>query len=144
MRRKNDRALAGRLKRAFEQTHDKRFLAAINALSEHFPEASKRKPGPAKQWDEFNLMVLWILVEAHRRAFNYSISAACHSLATKGRFAGPTGRLGAKGRLESRYQEADKSLKADPDSFREADCDADAWATKLRVTSRIGTARTLK
>lgn len=109
-----------------------RRLKDMNALLEEIPAVSK--PGPKKQWDEFRLMILWMLVQAHMRAFDLRPKAACRVLVNSERFAGPAGRLGSKGRLESRYYEAVKSLEADPESLREADRDADAWAKVLRAS----------
>jgi hypothetical protein len=109
-----------------------RRLNDVNELLEQLPE--RLKPGPAKQWDDYWLMILWVLVQAHVRAFDLRPAAACRVLVKSERFSGPTGRLGAIGRLQSRYYEGVKSLEADPESFREADGDADAMAKLLRAS----------
>jgi hypothetical protein len=118
------------LKRLLLVTGDSRFGEAVAALLEHFPEKTKR--GPKPEWQEFELMILWVYVQATMRTRNpkLSIRSACEILA-KSKRKWPTGRMLSAGRLVSRYIEADKYMMTDPDSHTEADGDANALAQQF-------------
>lgn len=116
-------ALKQELKKLLLETGDPRFGPAIEALIDHFPAAPRR--GPKREWNEFELMILWVYVQATMRAFSLSISSACANLA-KSPIGWMGGRRLSKSRIEARYHEAVKYLANDQESRTEAESDVPA------------------
>ena len=114
------------LRRLFVETDDERFRSALEALEEHFPPKTR---GRKKEWGDFELFILWIKVQATMRADNMDAAKACAVLA---KLPLVDGRTNSGPRLESRYIEATKMLRADPESRRDAESGAEALA-RLRA-----------
>jgi hypothetical protein len=118
------------LKRLHRETSDGRFADAIKAIEERFGAAKRGRP---KEWSEFELTVLWVLVQARVRAFKITISAACKYLAEHPHLLPVKRRSVAAGTLERIYHtDAVTFLDGDSEEFRWADADANALARILK------------
>jgi hypothetical protein len=126
------------LRRLYLETGDVRFANAIEAIADHFGDQANR--GRRTEWTDFALMVLWIAVQARMRAFDLTISAACHHLAKHPGLLPIKRQVVSAGTLERVYHTAVKRIEDSPDDFSEADTDADGLArilTSERASQRL-------
>lgn len=107
---------------------DQRLGTALAALN----VTSKRR-GRKPEWGPFDLMIVWIFVEAKKRAFDLNDSEACNSLVRECR-KWPAGRQISIGRLKAYYIAAKKRFKTGDlaSDLEQADRDADAMAREFR------------
>jgi hypothetical protein len=118
------------LKHLYLETGDARFEHAVDAIDERFGAAKRGRP---KEWGEFELFVLWVLVQGRVRAFKLTVSAACKYFAEHPHLLPVKRRSTAAGTLVRVYHtDAVRFLNGEPEEFRNADAEANAFARTLK------------
>jgi hypothetical protein len=114
----------------FLDTGDDRFARAIQAIEERFGAQPKR--GRRTEWSEFEVLVLWILVQARVRAFGHTISTACLNLSKTPHLLPVKGKRVSRRTLERVYHtKAVRFLKANATELAQAEAEVDAMARHL-------------